>query len=159
MSVAMHTHILPPSLFSLSLPPCTHTFSHHHCSLSLSLHAHTHSPTITVLSLSPSMHTHILPPSLFSLSLSPSMHTHILPPSLLLPTHPHRIPLKLTWGKTISINVHWFQYESDPDRNSNVYEVAQKAVTDHFPGEFGSERLIQQVSRRALSWLAGGGGG
>jgi len=56
------------------------------------------------------------------------------------------VPLSLSWGgKTISIEVYWFQYESDPDRNSNVYQVANKAVSDHFPGEFGSERLVQQV--------------
>lgn len=41
--------------------------------------------------------------------------------------------------------MYWFQYESDPSRNSNVYQVANKAVNDHFPGEFGSERLVQQV--------------
>lgn len=59
---------------------------------------------------------------------------------------PCRIPLSLSWGgKTISIEVYWFQYESDPARNSNVYQVANKAVSDHFPGEFGSERLVQQA--------------
>ena len=57
-----------------------------------------------------------------------------------------RIPLSLTWaGKTISLEVYWFQYESDPALNSNVYAVANKAVSDHFPGEFGSERLVQQA--------------
>lgn len=57
-----------------------------------------------------------------------------------------RVPLSLSWGgKTISIEVYWFQYESEPSRNSNVYQVANKAVSDHFPGEFGSERLVQQV--------------
>ena len=57
-----------------------------------------------------------------------------------------RVPLTLTW-KNISkkIDIYWFQYESDPARNSNVYEVAQKVVNDNFPGEFGSERLVQQV--------------
>lgn len=54
--------------------------------------------------------------------------------------------MSLSWGgKTISIEVYWFQYESDSSRNSNVYQVASKAVCDHFPGEFGSERLVQQV--------------
>ena len=62
------------------------------------------------------------------------------------PCHAHRLPLKLTWGaKTVQVVIYWFQYESDPERNSNVYEVAQKCVADHFPGEFGSERLVQQV--------------
>ena len=57
-----------------------------------------------------------------------------------------RVPLSLSWGgKTISLDVHWFQYESDPSRNSNVYQVANKVVSDQFPGEFGSERLVQQV--------------
>ena len=41
--------------------------------------------------------------------------------------------------------MYWFQYESDPEHNSNVYQVASKAVSDHFPGEFGSERLVQQA--------------
>ncbi len=46
-----------------------------------------------------------------------------------------RIPLNLTWGQRVkAINVHWFQYESDPAMNSNVYDVAQKAVNDNFPG-------------------------
>jgi len=46
-----------------------------------------------------------------------------------------RIPLSLTWaGRTVQITAYWFQYESEPERNSNVYEVAQKAVTDNFPG-------------------------
>ena len=46
-----------------------------------------------------------------------------------------RIPLSLTWAnQTVQLTIHWFQYESDPERNSNVYEVAQKAVSDHFPG-------------------------
>ena len=56
------------------------------------------------------------------------------------------MPLTLTW-KNLSkpIEVFWFQHESDPTRNSNVYEVAQKAINDNFPGEFGSERLVQQV--------------
>lgn len=62
-----------------------------------------------------------------------------------------RIPLSLSWGgKTISVEVYWFQYESDPARNSNVYQVANKAVEDHFPGEFGSERLVQQAVAHIL---------
>lgn len=70
-----------------------------------------------------------------------------LPPLLIVP----RVPLSLSWGgKTISIDVYWFQYESDPSRNSNVYQVANKAVCDHFPGEFGSERLVQQVVAHIL---------
>ena len=57
-----------------------------------------------------------------------------------------RIPLSLSWGgKSISLTSYWFQYESDVSKNSNVFQVANKAVSDHFPGEFGSERLVQQV--------------
>lgn len=41
--------------------------------------------------------------------------------------------------------VFWFQYELDPSLNSNVYDVASKLVQKHFPGEFGSERLVQKV--------------
>ncbi len=50
--------------------------------------------------------------------------------------------------------VHWFQYESDPELNSNVYQVASKVVSDKFPGEFGSERLIQQVVDQILKVTA-----
>ncbi len=70
-------------------------------------------------------------------------------------TPPHRVPLKLSWaGRAKEISVHWFQFESDPDRNSNVYEVGQKAVNDNFPGEFGSERLVQEVVDRLLAVTA-----
>ena len=63
-----------------------------------------------------------------------------------------RIPLSLTWGvQTKPIVVYWFQYESDAAQNSNVYEVAQRAVNDHFPGEFGSERLVQRVVELILA--------
>ncbi|KAK3576161.1 hypothetical protein CHS0354_039827 [Potamilus streckersoni] len=59
---------------------------------------------------------------------------------------PEMIPITLQWGgKVISEKVAWFQYESDPGLNSNVYDVAQALVQKHFPGEFGSECLVQQV--------------
>ena len=45
----------------------------------------------------------------------------------------------------MSETVYWFQYEQDPSLNSNVYDVAAKLVQKHFPGEFGSERLVQKV--------------
>ena len=49
-------------------------------------------------------------------------------------TH-HRIPLSLTFGnRTVQLTVHWFQRESDPERNSNAYDIAQKVINDHFPG-------------------------
>ena len=55
-------------------------------------------------------------------------------------------PISLEWGgKTVSETVYWFQYEQDPSLNSNVYDVAAKLVQKHFPGEFGSERLVQKV--------------
>ncbi len=61
----------------------------------------------------------------------------------------------MSWGgRTKEISVHWFQFESDPTRNSNVYEVAQKAINDNFPGEFGSERLVQEVVDRLLAVTA-----
>ena len=62
-----------------------------------------------------------------------------------------RIPLSLTWnGKVESGMAHWFQFESDTERNSNVFQVANKIVSDKFPGEFGSERLVQQVVDQIL---------
>ena len=58
----------------------------------------------------------------------------------------HRIPVSLEWGgKNIKESVYWFQHESDESSNSNVYEVAGRLVQNHFPGEFGSERLVQKV--------------
>lgn len=50
--------------------------------------------------------------------------------------------------------VYWFQYESDPSLNSNVYDVAMKLVTKHFPGEFGSEILVQKVVHTILNQTA-----
>lgn len=55
-------------------------------------------------------------------------------------------PISLEWnGTTVKDTVFWFQYELDPSLNSNVYDVASKLVQKHFPGEFGSERLVQKV--------------
>ena len=55
-------------------------------------------------------------------------------------------PITLEWGgETVTETVYWFQYEDDPALNSNVYDVAAKLVQRHFPGEFGSERLVQKV--------------
>ncbi|KAK3709537.1 hypothetical protein QZH41_018987 [Actinostola sp. cb2023] len=59
---------------------------------------------------------------------------------------PEIFPVSLDWGGTaIKENVYWFQYETDPSLNSNVYAVAQKLVQKYYPGEFGSERLVQKV--------------
>ncbi|XP_033752592.1 deubiquitinating protein VCIP135-like [Pecten maximus] len=59
---------------------------------------------------------------------------------------PEIFPVTLQWnGKVVEEKVSWFQYEADPSMNSNVFQVAQKLVQKHFPGEFGSERLVQQV--------------
>jgi len=60
--------------------------------------------------------------------------------------HLFSFPISLEWGgKTVSETVYWFQYERDLSLNSNVYDVATKLVQRHFPGEFGSERLVQKV--------------
>ncbi|XP_019851334.1 PREDICTED: deubiquitinating protein VCIP135-like isoform X2 [Amphimedon queenslandica] len=59
---------------------------------------------------------------------------------------PQPIKISLTWkGVTKTVIVYWFQYEKDPSLNSNIYEVAYQTVAEHFPGEFGSEQLVQQV--------------
>uniref|UniRef100_A0A3Q3DEF0 Deubiquitinating protein VCPIP1 n=1 Tax=Hippocampus comes TaxID=109280 RepID=A0A3Q3DEF0_HIPCM len=59
---------------------------------------------------------------------------------------PEAFPITLEWGgRAVRETVHWFQYEGDPALNSNVYDVATKLVTKHFPGEFGSEILVQKV--------------
>ncbi|XP_049604093.1 deubiquitinating protein VCPIP1 [Syngnathus scovelli] len=59
---------------------------------------------------------------------------------------PEAFLITLEWaGRAFRETVHWFQYEGDPALNSNVYDVAIKLVTKHFPGEFGSEVLVQKV--------------
>lgn len=59
---------------------------------------------------------------------------------------PEIFPISMEWnGEVVTEKVVWFQYESDITLNSNVFEVAHKLVQKHFPGEFGSERLVQRV--------------
>ncbi|XP_046335736.1 deubiquitinating protein VCPIP1-like [Haliotis rufescens] len=68
---------------------------------------------------------------------------------------PEILPVKLEWNdRTIKEEVAWFQYEQDPSLNSNVYKVAQDLVQKHFPGEFGSERLVQKVVDKLLRLTA-----
>ncbi|XP_061696440.1 deubiquitinating protein VCPIP1 isoform X2 [Syngnathoides biaculeatus] len=68
---------------------------------------------------------------------------------------PEAFPITLEWGgRQVRETVHWFQYEADPALNSNVYDVATKLVTKHFPGEFGSEILVQKVVNTVLRHTA-----
>ncbi|KAK7825073.1 hypothetical protein U0070_014830 [Myodes glareolus] len=68
---------------------------------------------------------------------------------------PEAFPITLEWGgRVVRETVYWFQYESDPALNSNVYDVAMKLVTKHFPGEFGSEILVQKVVHTILHQTA-----
>ncbi|XP_052065392.1 deubiquitinating protein VCPIP1-like [Mytilus californianus] len=69
---------------------------------------------------------------------------------------PEIFPISMEWnGEVVAEKVMWFQYESNDSLNSNVFEVAQKLVQKHFPGEFGSERLVQQVVNTILRRTAG----
>lgn len=68
---------------------------------------------------------------------------------------PEALPVTLEWGgRLVRDTVYWFQYELDPTLNSNVYDVAMKLVTKHFPGEFGSEVLVQKVVSTILHQTA-----
>uniref|UniRef100_A0A4W3GDQ5 Deubiquitinating protein VCPIP1 n=2 Tax=Callorhinchus milii TaxID=7868 RepID=A0A4W3GDQ5_CALMI len=68
---------------------------------------------------------------------------------------PEAFPITLEWnGRVVRETVYWFQYESELPLNSNVYDVAMKLVTKHFPGEFGSEILIQKVVNTILHHTA-----
>ena len=61
------------------------------------------------------------------------------------------IDVSLEWnGKTIEEQVFWFDNESDPSLNSNVFEMATAVVQKHFPGEFGSETLVRRVVDKIL---------
>ncbi|MBN3309692.1 VCIP1 protein, partial [Amia calva] len=68
---------------------------------------------------------------------------------------PEAFPITLEWGgRVVRETVYWFQYETDASLNSNVYDVAMKLVTKHFPGEFGSEILVQKVVNTILNHTA-----
>ncbi|KAK6490979.1 deubiquitinating protein VCIP135-like [Huso huso] len=68
---------------------------------------------------------------------------------------PEAFPITLEWsGRIVRETVYWFQYEIEPSLNSNVYDVAMKLVTKHFPGEFGSEILVQKVVSTILNHTA-----
>nr|XP_033789255.1 deubiquitinating protein VCIP135 [Geotrypetes seraphini]XP_033789256.1 deubiquitinating protein VCIP135 [Geotrypetes seraphini] len=68
---------------------------------------------------------------------------------------PEAFPITLEWGgRVVRETVYWFQYESDGSLNSNVYDVSMKLVTKHFPGEFGSEILVQKVVNTILHQTA-----
>ncbi|XP_029447266.1 deubiquitinating protein VCIP135 isoform X2 [Rhinatrema bivittatum] len=68
---------------------------------------------------------------------------------------PEAFPITLEWGgRVVRETVYWFQYESDVSLNSNVYDVSMKLVTKHFPGEFGSEILVQKVVNTILHQTA-----
>ncbi|XP_072267200.1 deubiquitinating protein VCPIP1 [Pyxicephalus adspersus] len=68
---------------------------------------------------------------------------------------PEAFPITLEWGgRVVRETVYWFQYESETNLNSNVYDVAMKLVTKHFPGEFGSEILVQKVVNTILHQTA-----
>ncbi|XP_024124424.1 deubiquitinating protein VCIP135 [Oryzias melastigma] len=68
---------------------------------------------------------------------------------------PEAFPITLEWGgRVVRETVYWFQYETEPALNSNVYDVAMKLVTKHFPGEFGSEILVQKVVNTILHHTA-----
>ena len=65
---------------------------------------------------------------------------------------PQKIAVVLEWtGLTKNDFVYWFQHESNDALNSNAFELAQKVVQKHFPGEFGSERLVQRVVEQIFS--------
>ncbi|XP_041927287.1 deubiquitinating protein VCPIP1 isoform X1 [Alosa sapidissima] len=68
---------------------------------------------------------------------------------------PEELPVTLDWaGRVVRETVHWWQYESDAALNSNAYEVAARLVDQHFPGEFGSEPLVQKVVTSILQQTA-----
>ena len=55
---------------------------------------------------------------------------------------PCQFPVTLRWGnKVIGEKVTWFEGESDPALNSNVYQTANQIIVKHFPGE----RLIRNT--------------
>ena len=48
---------------------------------------------------------------------------------------PFRLPIPLDWGGQKCVDVvRWWDNESDPELNSNVYQVARELIQRHFPG-------------------------
>ena len=68
---------------------------------------------------------------------------------------PEALPITLEWaGRVVRETVYWWQYEAEAELNSNAYEVAARLVDAHFPGEFGSEPLVQKVVTSILQQTA-----
>ncbi|XP_039287040.1 deubiquitinating protein VCPIP1-like [Nilaparvata lugens] len=64
---------------------------------------------------------------------------------------PQMITVRLEWqGRVVTDSVAWYQYESQPHLNSNAYHLASKMLHKHFPGEFGSENLHQNIVAQIL---------
>lgn len=54
-----------------------------------------------------------------------------------------QIPVMMAWkGREATEVIAWFQYESDPSLNSNVFHVASCVVQKHFPGTGQRSRVI-----------------
>jgi len=59
---------------------------------------------------------------------------------------PLKVPILLEWNNTKKEDfVYWFQFEADDTLNSNAFTLGHQLVKKHFPGEFGSERLVEKV--------------
>ncbi|KAI6647342.1 Deubiquitinating protein [Oopsacas minuta] len=59
---------------------------------------------------------------------------------------PLEIPIRLEFNqRQVDTKVAWFQDDSDPNLNSNAYDIAGKIVNEYYPGEFGSESIIRGV--------------
>uniref|UniRef100_UPI00358E74BB deubiquitinating protein VCPIP1 isoform X2 n=1 Tax=Myxine glutinosa TaxID=7769 RepID=UPI00358E74BB len=68
---------------------------------------------------------------------------------------PEALPVTLEWnGRVVRELVYWFQHEANPALNSNAYAEATRLVAQHFPGEFGSEVLVQKVVNTILHQTA-----
>ncbi|XP_033112608.1 deubiquitinating protein VCIP135-like [Anneissia japonica] len=60
--------------------------------------------------------------------------------------HPYCFSVDFSWkGQKIEETVAWFQDESDPSLNSNAFQIATSLVQKYFPGEFGSENVVQNL--------------
>ncbi|KAL8614225.1 hypothetical protein ACOMHN_026442 [Nucella lapillus] len=68
---------------------------------------------------------------------------------------PREIQVPLEWGGKTQLDVvQWWENQSDPQLDSNVYQVAHDLVLKHFPGEFGIERLQQKIVSAILMLTA-----
>jgi hypothetical protein len=67
-------------------------------------------------------------------------------PKVFTTTLPHR-------DKMVKVTVYFAEGESDPSLNSNVYDIVQKLMLEHFPGHFDAKPIELQLTAMIFKQL------